>query len=129
MVKVTISIEGNQEEVDAYLQRFAGVDTQQPTSSISWLPEEIEVLFDNITSDAQAILVEIASNPTDYDRDDLLKKLGIDGRSLAGTLSSVEANRKRLFPNKPRPLDLNEALWAYEMLREVAEWIISNRTT
>ncbi|MFC1958513.1 hypothetical protein ACFLV6_01135 [Chloroflexota bacterium] len=129
MVKVTISIEGNQEEVDAYLQRIAGVDTRPTTSSISWLPEEIEVLFNNITSDAQTILVEIASNPTGYNRDSLLKKLGIDGRSVAGRLSSVEANRKRLFPSKPRPLDLDDVLWAYEMLPEVAEWIISNRTT
>jgi len=129
MVKVTISIEGNQEEVNAYLQRFAAADTQQPSSSISWLSQEIEVLFNNITPDAQAILVEIASNPTGYDRDDLMKKLGIEGRTLAGRLSSVEANRKRLFPSKPRPLDLDEATWAYEMLPEVAEWIMSNQTT
>lgn len=128
MVKVTISIEGNQEEVNTYLQRFAAADTLQPINGISWLPEEIEVLFSNITHDAQAVLIEIASNPTCYDRDCLINKLGISGRSLAGRLSSVEANRKRLFPSKPRPLDLDEETWAYEMLQEVAEWIISNQT-
>ena len=129
MVKVTISIEGNQDEVNEYLQRFAGAQTQHGITGVSWLPEEIESLFDSITSDAQRVLREIANNPTGYDRDALTNQLGITGRSLAGTLSSVEFNRKRLFPSKPKPVELDWDTWKYVMLPEVAEWIISNPST
>ena len=128
MAKVTISIEGTSDEVAEYLQKLAGGKVQQQLMGVSWLPEEIEDLYTNLQPEAQRILREIAKKPTGYNRDDLINRLGLDGRGLAGRLSSVEFNRKRLFPSKPRPVELNWETWKYIMLPEVAEWIIANTT-
>lgn len=125
MAKVTISIEGTQDEVIEYFQKLTGGKVQQQSAGISWLPEEIENLFTNLKPEAQRILREIATNPTGYDRNNLISRLGITGRGLAGRMSSVEFNRKRLFPSKPRPVELDWDNWKYKMLPEVADWIRS----
>jgi len=128
MAKVTISIEGTSDEVAEYLQKLAGGKVQRQLIGVRWLPEEIESLYSNLQPEAQRILREIAQNPAGYNRDDLINRLGLDGRGLAGRLSSVEFNRKRLFPSKPRPVELDWETWKYVMLPEVAEWIIANTT-
>jgi len=38
----------------------------------------------------------------------------------------VGFNRKRLFPSKPRPVELDGDTWKYKMLPEVADWIREN---
>lgn len=126
MAKVTISIEGTPDEVGEYLKKLTGGKVQQLSTGVSWLPEEIESLYTNLQSEAKRILREIATTPGGYDRDALITKLGITGRGLAGRLSSVEFNRKRLFPSKPRPVELDWDTWKYKMLSEVAEWIREN---
>ena len=126
MAKVTISIEGTSDEVTEYIQRLTGAKVQQQVPGVSWLSEEIENLFTNLQPEAQRILCEVADRPGGYDRDELITKLGITGRGLAGRLSSVEFNRKRLFPSKPRPMELDWGSWKYTMLPEVAEWIKAN---
>ncbi len=128
MAKVTISIEGTSDEVAEYLQKLAGSKVQRQLIGVRWLPEEIESLYSNLQPEAQRILREIAKTPAGYNRDDLLNRLGLDGRGLAGRLSSVEFNRKRLFPAKPRPFELDWDTWKYIMLPEVAEWIRVNTT-
>jgi len=128
MAKVTISIEGTSDEVAEYLQKLAGSKVQRQLIGLRWLPEEIESLYSNLQSEAQRILRETAKTPAGYNRDDLLNRLGLDGRGLAGRLSSVEFNRKRLFPSKPKPVELDWETWKYVMLPEVAEWIIANAT-
>jgi len=127
MAKVTITVEGTTEEVAEYIQKLTGGKVQQGVLGVSWLPGEIENLFNNLQPEAQRILREVANNPTGYDREQLIKKLGITGRGLAGRLSSIEFNRKRLFPTKPRPIELDWDSWKYKMLPEVADWIKSNR--
>lgn len=126
MAKVTISIEGTPDEVTEYIQRLTGVKVQQQALGVSWLPEEIENLFTNLQPEAKRILREVAKRPEGYDRDELITQLGITGRGLAGRLSSVEFNRKRLFPSKPRPIELDWDSWKYKMLPEVADWIKTN---
>lgn len=126
MAKVTISIEGTPDEVTEYLKKLTGGKVQQLSTGVSWLPEEIESLFTNLQPEAKRILREITTNPEGYDRDALITRLGITGRGLAGRLSSVEFNRKRLFPSKPRPVELDWETWKYKMLPEVAEWIREN---
>jgi len=128
MAKVTISIEGTSDEVAEYLQKLAGGKVQRQLIGVRWLPEEIESLYSNLKPEAQRILCEIAKNPTGYNRDDLINRLGLDGRGLAGRLSSVEFNRKRLFPSKPKPVELDWDTWKYVMLPEVSEWITANTT-
>lgn len=122
MAKVTISIEGTPDEVTEYIQKLTGAKVQQAIG-VRWLPEEIENLFTNLASEAQRILHEVAKKPEGYDRDELITNLGISGRGLAGRLSSVEFQRKRLFPSKPRPVYLDWGSWRYKMLSEVADWI------
>jgi hypothetical protein len=126
MAKVTISIEGAPDEVTEYLKKLTGNKVQQQSAGVSWLPEEIESLYLNLQPEAKRILGEIATNPDGYDRDALITRLGVSGRGLAGRLSSVEFNRKRLFPSKPRPVELDWETWKYKMLPEVAEWIREN---
>ena len=133
MAKVTISIEGTSDEVAEYLQKLTGGKVEGRIMGVSWLPEEIEVLYTNLRPEAQRILREIAKNPTGYNKDDLINLLGLTGRiygeGLAGRLSSIEFKRKRLFPRKPRPIELDrETRQKYIMLPEVAEWIIANAT-
>lgn len=126
MAKVTISIEGTPDEVTEYLKKLTGGKVQQLATGVSWLPEEIKSLYANLQPEAKRILREIATTPEGYDRDTLITRLGITGRGLAGRLSSVEFNRKRLFPSKPRPVGLDWDTWKYKMLPEVAEWIKEN---
>lgn len=128
MAKVTITIEGTPDEVTEYLKKLIGGKVQLQSASVSWLPEEIESLYTNLQPEAKRILREIAGNPEGYDRDALITRLGITGRGLAGRLSSVEFNRKRLFPSKPRPVELDWETWKYKILPEVAEWIRENAT-
>ena len=126
MAKVTISIEGTPDEVTEYLRKLAGGNMPHLSTGVSWLPEEIERLYENLQPEAKRILREVAMNPEGYDRDALISRLGITGRGLAGRLSSVEFNRKRLFPSKPRPVRLDWDIWEYKMLPEVADWIREN---
>ena len=128
MAKVTISIEGTTDEIAEYLNKLAGVKVKEQATDVSWLPEEIETLYTDIQSEAKRICREVANNPEGYDRDALIAKLRITGRGLAGRLSSVEFTRRRLFPSKPKPIELNWETWKYEMLPEVAEWIRGNTT-
>jgi len=126
MAKVTISIEGTPDEVTEYMKNLIGGKAQQLSAGVSWLPDEIGNLYESVKPEAKRVLREVAANPSGYDRDDLISRLGITGKGLAGRLSSVEFGRKRLFPSKPRPLELNRDTWKYEMLPEVAEWISEN---
>ena len=128
MAKVTISIEGTTGEIAEYLNKLTGAKVKEQSAVVSWLPEEIETLYIDMQSEAKRICREVATSPEGYDRDALITKLGITGRGLAGRLSSVEFTRRRLFPSKPRPIELNWETWKYEMLPEVAEWIRENTT-
>lgn len=133
MAKVTISIEGTSDEVAEYLQKLTGGKVEGRIMGVSWLPEEIEILYTNLRPEAQRILREIAKTPAGYNKDDLINLLGLTGRiygeGLAGRLSSIEFKRKRLFPRKPRPIELDqETHQKYIMLPEVAEWMIANAT-
>lgn len=126
MAKITISIEGTPDEVTEYLKKLTGGKMPHLSTGVSWLPEEIKRLYDNLQPEAKRILREIATNPDGYDRDALISRLGITGRGLAGRLSSVGFNKRRLFPSKPRPVELDWDTWKYKILPEVADWIREN---
>ncbi len=126
MAKVTITIEGTPEEVNESIQRLAGRNLQQSTTGVSWLPEEIEQLFTSIQDGAQNSLRQIATNPS---RENVMSSLRVSAHALSGTMSSVEFQRKRLFPCKPRPVDYNYETEEYDMLPEFAEWIRDHSTS
>jgi len=128
MERITITIEGTSEEVIRALQEIAGaVEKQRPF--VSWLPDEVEGFFNCLMPEAQRILKEIATKPQGYDRDDLMNKLGLSGRGLAGRLSSVGHKLKRFYPRKPSPIKLDDETWRYTMLPEFADWIAHNEAT
>ncbi len=136
MAHLTITIEGTSEEVIRALEAVAGVVKQQGTqmvkqesATISWLPDEIRMFFRNLQEEAQRILREIATKPQGYNRDDLLAKLNISARGLAGRLSSVGHTLRRFYPMKPRPMDLDVSTWSYTMLPEFVDWIANNGAT
>ena len=124
MAKVTLTIEGTAEEVMDSLQELVGLQKGKRTS-VSWLPNEINEFFHSLQPEAQRILREIATRPDGYDRNDLVSRLSISERGLAGRLSSVGHTLRRFFPMKPKPVELDWGTWKYIMLPEVAEWISS----
>ena len=125
MERVTITIEGNSEEVIRALQAVAaGVNRQG--ASVSWLPDEVGGFFNRLQPEAQRILREIATRPQGYNRDDLMSELGISARGLAGRLSSVGHTLRRFYPMKPRPMNLDDDTWNYTMLPEFVDWFASN---
>ncbi len=128
MERVTITIEGTSEEVIRVLQAVAGGVKKQGIP-VSWLPDEIEGFFNRLRPEAQHILREIATKPQGYDRDELISKLGISGRGLAGRLSSVGHTLRGFYPMKPRPIDLDPDTWNYTMLSEFADWITDSGAT
>jgi len=126
MERVTITIEGSSEEVIRALQAVAaGVGRGE--TSVTWLPNEIRDFFNNLQPEAQRILREIATRPEGYNRDDLVSRLGISGRGLAGRLSSVGNTIRRFYPMKPRPINFDDDTWSYTMLPEFVNWFASNR--
>jgi hypothetical protein len=124
MERVTITIEGTAEDVIKALQAVAG-GVKGQVAAVSWLPDEIEGFFNELQPEARRILREIATKPQGYDRDDLLKKLGISGKGMAGRLSSIGHNIRRSYPMKPSPIELNDETWEYTMLPEFADWFAS----
>ncbi len=126
MAKVTISIEGSSEEIAGYLQKLAGNTSQINITGIHWLPDEIEILYNSLQDSAKKIMREVANKPGGYHRDDLIKKLHLVESTIPGNLSSIEFQRKKYFPAKRKPMELNWETWEYVMLPEVAQWILDN---
>lgn len=89
----------------------------------AWSPDEFQQFWNSIKPDAQRVLKEIAKRPSGYPRDDLLKVLSLNGRTLAGFLSSVGHNMK-VFEGVIRPMELDGETGAYKMPKEVAREIV-----
>jgi len=123
MVKVTVSIEGTQEEVDQYLKRLSESRLENQGHPVSWLPEEIERLVDSLTDNAKRAFYAIAEDPS---RDTIIKALDIDASSLPGIMSSPEFQRKRYFPSKPPSVEYNYETEEYDMLPEFVRWLKAN---
>ena len=125
MERVTITIEGTSEEVIRALQAVA-VGVKKQGASVSWLSDEVEGFFNRLQPEAQRIFRKIATKPQGYNRDDLIGKLGISGRGLAGRLSSIGHNLRRFYPMKPSPIELDDITWNYTMLPEFVDWFASS---
>jgi hypothetical protein len=130
MEKVTMSIEGTAEEVNNALKTLAGIVVSQahPAEAKAppgaWSDGEIETFFGGLKENARRILREIAKQPEGYPRDQLVANLGMSGRTAGGSLSSVGHNRRKLYPKKPRPVELQDN--EYRMLPEFAQWLSSH---
>lgn len=125
MEKVMVTIEGNVEEVYAAMRKLIGIKDQSFTR-ISWLDDEIEGFFYNLQPEAQRILRRISSKTDGYNREELIKDLGIDWKSMNGKLSSIGHTINRYYPMKPSPYEFNEEKREYQMLPEFSSWIKAN---
>lgn len=136
MVKVTVSVEGEEREIRSVLQGlFVGgtastVSVMSPAEAedvksdeATWTGKEIEELWSEITTTAQRIMSEIARSPAaKASFKQVQGNLDMKPLELAGTLSSLGfAFRRR--PGKPRFYETDYGKREYRMRPEVARII------
>lgn len=125
MAKITITIEGEPQEVRQSLRRLfgrgrrwekerGGCGPERPggwrrrkaeamAAMADWAPwseEELKQLWGEVTAGARTVLAEIARRPEGYPNAELQHVLGMPGNAIGGTLSSVGVASRR-FGAKP----------------------------
>jgi hypothetical protein len=134
MVKITITIEGDQQEVTNTWQKLLkpGVvgqlqeeeEAEAEVELVKLTPDELRQLWNKISLEARHVLAEIARKPNGYSFETLQKTLNLSsGLAIAGRLSSV-GHRMRDFKGKASPVrkDLRERL--YRMDSDIATIIL-----
>ncbi len=143
MARITITIEGESQEIEAIqavLQRLAGVAMAVGAEEAaaaeagwpggerqSWTFEEFQQFWSRLKEGARQILAEIAKRPEGYPMADLERALGLPARVIGGRLSSV-GHAMRRFEWKERPVEFRtggdeEMRRVYFMNPEVARMI------
>jgi hypothetical protein len=150
MAKVTITIEGDPDEVRRTLRKLAGRGRHEwggrcgkgpegmrrgrrggwgwgpgpggmSPGGPEWQPwtvEELTQVWGEITAGARRVLAEIARRPEGYPAAELQAALGMDGKAIGGTLSSVGVLSRRYGERMPLYL----FGWdAYRMRPRIAE--------
>lgn len=148
MARVTITVEGEAEEVRGALLRLVNgeVDGWSVTGSSSslgpqsadeeesrtspdlplpWTKEELAQLWAYLTYPARRVLREVAEQPDGYHFEDLAQVLGSNMRSIGGNLSSVGHAMRRLYATgdsytKPWPISGDKHRRVYLMDESVA---------
>jgi hypothetical protein len=119
-VKVTIEVDGAQEDVERWLSRFALA--QGGAAPIEWTPELAEKLVRRISDRARAALAYMADEAPVVSFEDLQSELEVSGVELGGILASFGfAERAGL----PRPYEVDHERREYRMDPAVAT-IINN---
>lgn len=135
MATFTLTIQGDPAEFREALQLIlaaggavtlgqeATSQSDDPTSGpSSWTPEEFAHFWKTITSDARAILQELAKRPDGYTFHELQEAVGLDGLKVAGRLSSV-GHAMNQFQGKREPVTRDYRTRHYFMDPEVASLI------
>ncbi|QDV37377.1 hypothetical protein [Tautonia plasticadhaerens] len=117
MARVTITIEGEAQEIRRTLRKLlgpmgmgpgprrdranerGGPGTHGPREP--WSPEELTQVWNEITVGARRVLTEIAGRAEGYPSGELQKSLGMDGKAIGGTLSSVGVASRRFGARPP----------------------------
>ncbi len=129
MAKVTITIEGEHQEIRRALRRLLGpidgggkgehggscggkgegrrgrwerrkAEMMAMEGRTPWTEEEVKQLWGEVTAGARLVLAEIAKRPEGYPNSELQTALGMPGNAVGGTLSSVGVVSRR-FGAKP----------------------------
>lgn len=108
----------------AQLVHALGLDVvPQPSSPLSsasqWSPVELMWLWSSITPGARRAVAEIALRPEGYAYEELFQRLGYDGPTLGGYLSSWGSGLRQ-FRGKPDPLIRDWNAYQYRMDAELA---------
>jgi hypothetical protein len=152
MARITVTVEGEAEEVRAALSALLGsasvdVASDEPsrepvigegrgTVQSPWTADDLAHLWEYLTPDAQRVLATIAQQPDGYPFSDLEVELATDMRTIGGNLSSVGHAMRRLYGAgasylRPWPLSKDATMRRYRMDEDVAETIrrLSAETT
>ncbi len=148
MARVTITVEGQPQEVRRTLRKLLGPmgrggqmgqhrhgcgqggpgrrgemmrgEGQAWRGRSPWTTEELTQLWNEITVGARTVLTEVAKKPTGYPNTELQTVLGMAGNAIGGTLSSVGVVSRRFGPKPP----VYKFRWdEYRMPPHVAELI------
>ncbi len=138
MPKITITIEGDASQLRGVLegilngipsQDFPEVGEPSPDGFIPNAPltrDEVRYFWDDISQQAQIVLLEVAQRPKGYPFGELATKLRVDGRTLGGRLSSIGfAMNRNGVPREKNPIirDTRGGELIYRMHPDVAEEI------
>lgn len=144
MARVTVTIEGEADEVRDALVRLLGSDDAGATAAngatlgdgvapppvvpIPWTQDDMALFWSFLTSPARQVLAEVAQRPGGYAFQDLERALGLDMRRIGGSLSSVGHAMRRLYRtgngySRDWPLRGDKNKRVYLMEPEVAGWV------
>lgn len=137
MTRVTVTIEGEAEEIREALARLLGSDggdtTPAPEVEVApepqpWEREDLSRLWSSLTDPARRVLAEVATRPQGYPLQELEEALGLNMRRIGGNLSSVGHAMRRYFRQgghytREWPLQGDRNKRRYLMEDDVAGWI------
>jgi len=151
MARLTITVEGEADEVREALRHLLGGDlvgtsgpaaglppdqqstgdgepTAAPPPPLTWTHDELSRLWAHLTDPARRVLREVADQPDGYRFEELERSLGLDMRRIGGSLSSVGHTMRRLYRVddvyvRPWPLVGDKYKRVYLMDEQVAEMI------
>lgn len=151
MARVTVTVEGEVEEVQDALRRLLSGElagevvtnskstseqaipgdedlTTAQASEHAWSHDELARFWVQLTDPARRVLAEVAKRPAGYTFEDLAQALNTDMRRIGGNLSSVGHTMRRLYRvgdtySKPWPIDGDKYKGVYRMDTKVAESI------
>jgi hypothetical protein len=109
------------------LLQALGLDKTPPITGIAasgtqWSPVDLMRLWSWISPGARRAIGEIALRPEGYPYKEVLDRLGYNGPTLGGYLTSW-ASGLRQFQGKPDPLIRDSSEWCYRMDSEIARTI------
>lgn len=154
MAKITITVEGEPEELRQTLLGLLGSSTQEWTPEkdarppgltleplpvtrdtteerLQWTPELFREFWSGLHQNARQILAEIAHDPEGVDIAGLRKKLGIEPKALAGRLSPVgramDRIKKRHKKELPEtyPYEADFSAGLYRMDPNIAQMVLN----
>jgi len=128
MSKITITVEGSNEEIKPLIQFLARQEEQtvQPETQISVQPEEptelewtenqIRIIWRDISWDCKKILKKIYEKEEGVNWDSLLEELNLKANQVGGRLSSLGHQiRIHKYSKLPHPLIWNSHINGYQL--------------
>jgi hypothetical protein len=135
VTKISVTIEGELEEVREALRVLSEANSLRPAATASvldqapppapraqsdWTERELEEFWRWLTADAQEVLAEIAKRPEGHPFQEVGRALSLDMSIIGGRLSSLgHALRRPEFEGKTNPLVRD---WARSQYR-IDPWI------
>ncbi len=148
MPTITITLNGELEQLNPYLQLITGLSAkidakstptvEMPTETVilttqvasktdDWTLDEFVRLWNHLSKNAKAFLKELAKKPSGYHAPELKQKTGLDTKNLGGACNSASNQRKSLGMNKS-PIFGREGWenngYLYTMPKAIADYVL-----